>query len=89
MTAARWEDLPSPRAKTRPAGAWRDLLLELGLKKRRGQWMRVAEFEHQRNAYDAARNINSKRVILPDGRWEAAARTVDGRFYVYVRYLGK
>lgn len=69
-------------------GAWIERLNAAGLKRRRGKWGRIMECDTQDKASNTARNITHRRVLLPDGKWEAASRTVEGKHYVYVRYVG-
>lgn len=83
------DELPAPaHAGGGNKGAWVERLEKAGLKRRRGKWARIMECDTQDKASNTARNITHKRVLLPSGKWEAASRTVDGKYFVFVRYMG-
>lgn len=89
MSEIVWEDPPEP--KNGHKGVWVERLGPLT--KRPGKWARVQERKSSSAAYSAATLIktgrNGKaRMRRPLGQWEACVRSVDGKFYVYARYLG-
>lgn len=59
-----------------------------------GEWARVGS--SSKTAQRAARTASNLRraalalgrIRIPPGRWEFAARTVDGEHRIYARYLG-
>lgn len=83
-------DPPEPRAGAVQVGVWEDRLQAaiVSKKSRWHKWARVWETEGSAQAAEIARNIRGGRVRLPEGVWEAAARTIDGKHFVFVRYLG-
>jgi len=88
-SAVVFEDLPEPaHAGGGNKGAWIERLESAGLMRRKGKWARIMECDTQDKASNTARNIAHRRVLLPPGVWEAASRTVDGKHYVFVRYVG-
>jgi hypothetical protein len=83
------EVLPGPaRQAANPRGVWIERLEKAKVKDRPGIWFRILDAENADKAANHARNINHRRVVLPDGQWEAAARTEDDVSYVWVRYVG-
>jgi hypothetical protein len=90
VTASRddgivWCDPPTTRGK----GVWERCLVPLIEKP--GQWARVAVKETMQAAYSCASSLSRRKVKLPPGRWEFAARHLPDdpkRGGVWARYLG-
>ena len=54
-----------------------------------GKWLRVHEYDSPKTAGRAVQGLKTREFVVPEGKWEFASRTVEGRGYVYARYLGK
>lgn len=80
-----WEEPPLGRR-----GKFRSAALAEALRARKGEWGRVNEAVTLRAARQQAYLINTARsaAFAPAGDFESRACEVDGRFYVYARYLG-
>lgn len=89
MSEIVWEDPPEPA--TGRKGVWFERLSPLMEKP--GEWARVLDTLFARTAYGTVTVIKqgksgTRSMNRPPGQWEACARKVDGKFYVYARYLG-
>lgn len=80
-----WEDPPAP--KRGHNGMWVERLAPLV--ERPGEWARVKGPTSESNARATANNLKDRKIKIPDGKWEVVARHVDGKGYVWARYLGK
>jgi len=80
-----WEEPPMP-----PVGLTRNKAVSRLLRARKGHWARVSEHVSMHSARQSAHYIAIGRssAYTPAGDFEATPREVDGRFYVYARYLG-
>jgi hypothetical protein len=80
-----WEDPPGAMSGTRtPRPEWADTLMA-----RPGQWARVQEFDTPTLSGTAAGGIRHGRSwAKPKGTWDAVSRTIDGRCWLYARYVG-
>lgn len=59
------------------------------LKGRPGEWARIETCSSQAAAGALAQQVRrSQPVPLRDGRYEAVARSVDGSYAVFARYVG-
>lgn len=76
---------PMPSRGPQRRGIWRDRIE--ALKARPGEWGR---FEYPKGSFQAtAKNLRDGRAIGVDpAEIECTSRTVDGKHYVYVRYIG-
>jgi hypothetical protein len=52
------------------------------------EWARVATRPTRMGAAGAVNALKHGRLEAPPGKWEFAARTVDGEHRVYARYMG-
>ena len=83
MGGIRWED--PPPAKGGPQG-WAKRLGPLMEHPER--WAIIATKSSRAAADTTTRQLRLGTLRKPPGRWEFAARTVDGEHRVYGRYLG-
>jgi hypothetical protein len=68
-------------------GVWSDLLAPL--RERPGEWARVRGPLTISSAGSTAGNLkNGKYAGCPKGDYEAVSRQVDGKAYVWARYVG-
>jgi hypothetical protein len=60
-------------------------------REKRGQWMRLREYPSAQSSSSTANVIRRGATPpwRPAGAFWALARTVEGRHYVYVRYVGE
>lgn len=80
-----WEDPPqTPGRGRRPL--WPGRLAPL--LDRPDTWGRVMEYRHPTTAYGIASRLKSGDYPIPPGRWDFTSRSVDGKGYIYARYLG-
>lgn len=83
------EQLPgSSRNTANPRGVWIDRFERAKVASKPGLWFRILQAADADKAANHARNINHRRVVLPPGNWEAAARTENGESFVWVRFVG-
>ena len=89
-TKTAHDELPAPsRQGGDRKGVWGKRFAEFPFAENKGKWFRVYKSDDPDQAANHARNINHGRVVLPDGEWEASARTDDaGESWVWVRLLG-
>jgi hypothetical protein len=84
------KELPGPsRQASNPRNVWVDRLEKAKVSSKPGLWFRILECENADKAANHARNIRHGRVLLPPGRWDAAARTEEDHSFVWVRFLGE
>lgn len=81
------DELPQPPA---PNGAPVKYLKEAAeLRENPRRWAILSKARHSRQAASQASNIRRGHLYaFREGKWEAASRTVDGEYRVYVRYIG-
>jgi len=84
VTEIRWENPPSTRGGRYTD--WNALLLPL--MEQPNRWAIIATRPTSMSAQSAAGGLRAKRSKMPPGRWEFAARQVDGEHRIYARYLG-
>lgn len=60
------------------------------LRARKGVWGRIGQYKTRQSARQCAHYINNGRMLkyAPAGDFEGAWREIEGRFYVFARYLG-
>jgi hypothetical protein len=83
-----WEDPPeilNPRNVLGRPPVWVTRLTPLI--ERPNEWARIAE-RPPGPARSLAGSLRKRQVRVPEGEWEFAARSRDGKGYVYARYLG-
>lgn len=80
-----WEE-PPPRRIDRGPGSWVSRLLPL--MERPGHWARVKEYDSHAMAAQIVSALRRRKCVPPAGQWEFTSRAVDGKGYVYARYLG-
>jgi len=85
MDEIRWED-PPPKATGSGSRVWVTKLAPLREHPKR--WASVAIFPTSSQAANAAGALRGGHYHRGPGRWEFAARTVEGEHHVYARYLG-
>jgi hypothetical protein len=83
----RWEEPPRRRAP----GEGRDwAVIAADLKAHAGEWAVIAVCANQALAATTAHHVRlSVYIALVGDRYEAKARTVDGEFRVYARFVGE
>ena len=87
-----WEDPPPIKAGRPPSvgndsRTWYERCAPLVAHPKR--WARIRTYNLPGKHTSASNNLNNGLLKLPKGRWEFAARTVDGSYHVYGRYLGR
>lgn len=85
MSEIVWED-PPPHNRVSGHSIWLRRLTPLI--EHPNRWARVAAFDSQSGAGSAAGHLKRGVLKSPPGRWEFVSRGIDGKFYVYARYLG-
>jgi hypothetical protein len=86
VTGIAWENPPPSRWRGMDAPGWVEELVA-----HPGRWARVHECPSVSAASNYAKRTREGLVAWarPAGSWEAVARVVDGRAWVYARYLGE
>lgn len=84
-----FEDPPSP--KNRQSSAAHHSTVAAQLKERPGEWARAGAYGSYGSSASMARHIRQGHLAAyrPQGAFEAVARTVDGEYRVYARYVGE
>lgn len=87
-TEIAFGDLPEPGSGS---GRTMHSLIAAQLRHRPGQWARIATRASAANASSTAHAIRHGRLkpYAPEGAYESAARTVDGKHGVFARYVGE
>jgi hypothetical protein len=86
MAEIRWEDPAPPKKGKR--GSWIERLTPLMDHPKR--WARIHESPTIDAAYKMTTDLNRRRIVIPAGQWEFAARKADdGGGAVFARYLGE
>lgn len=84
-----FEDLPRS-TRTISTSSFRHTEAAIQLKANPNSWARIQEREKRGDAATAAYQIRKGilAAFRPAGYFEAQSKTVDGRFFVYARYVG-
>lgn len=84
-----FEDLPMP-SRAAKAPNYRHAEIARILRSKPCEWARIQERTKRVDAATAAYQIRKGMLAAfrPAGAYEAKARTIDGRYYVYARYIG-
>lgn len=52
-----------------------------------GEWLRVHIYNSPKTAGRVVQGLKNRELAVPEGEWEFASRTIEGKGYVYARYL--
>lgn len=87
LSEVAWEDPPPIQGSTQPVG----IDIANMLRTSPGRWARIGERETPGSARSRAHQIRQGVLAAyrPAGHFEAVARTVDGAYVIYARYVGE